>query len=169
MLTFSTEWSRQNFHTTQGIMAVEMFPIAHNKPVTIVGDVQDRERFPLHRSHAATQPIWDGVFWGDVMPTFVRISECSHTAWCADISGVMSVVFGVQMENPAWDPAEHAQEPSEPTAADHPINFTELRELLSNPIPAFCVIRVVDRQMTWRWPSVRACVKTAGKIAPGNL
>jgi hypothetical protein len=81
----------------------------------------------------------------------------------------MSVVFAGQKENPAWDPAEHAQEPSEPTAADHPINFTELRELLPDPVPAFCVIRVVDRQMTWRRRAVRAGVKTAGKVASENL
>ena len=30
-----------------------------------------------------------------------------------------------------------------------------------------CVIGMVDRQVPPRWPPVRACIKSAGKVVPG--
>ena len=64
LLTFSTEWSRQNYRATGAIFGVWMFRIARHMPLVIVGEVQDRERFPLHRSHAASQhTIWLRLFW----------------------------------------------------------------------------------------------------------
>jgi len=107
LLTFSTEWSRQNNRANGAIFGVWMFRIARHMPLVIVGDDQDRECFPLPRSHAASHPTILLRLFLDVMPTFVRMSDCIHRGWCADISGVMSVVFGVQREKSAENPDVH--------------------------------------------------------------